>query len=183
MKNWLRSDPRSPPARGVVLYLDFDGVLHPDAAYRGPKRTVRMLKGQLFEWAPCLERMIAPYPELRIVLSTSWVRVFGYDRARDELPLPIRHRVVGATYHSRIHGPTRELRDSWAQLPRGMQIAQDVARRQPAAWLAVDDAVDEFASDQRKCLVPCRSDRGIGDAHAQELLASLLRQQYDAMRG
>ncbi len=164
----------------MVLYLDFDGVLHPDAAYRGPKRTVRMQHGQLFEWAPYLEQVIAPYPTLRIVLSTSWVRVLGYDRARSALPPPLRHRVIGAIYHSRIHGPTRELRDSWSQLPRGMQIAQDVVRRRPGSWLAVDDAVDEFASVHHERLVPCRSDRGLGDAHVQELLSSLLRKQCGA---
>ncbi len=182
MKPRWRSEQHSPLARGVVLYLDFDGVLHPDAAYRGPKCTVRMQRGQLFEWTPCLEGVIAPYPTLRIALSTSWVRVLGYDRARGALPPPLRHRVIGATYHSRIHGPTRELRDSWAQFPRGMQIAEDVARRRPSSWLAVDDAVHEFAAEQRERLVPCRSERGLGDARAQELLASLLTKQYDALQ-
>lgn len=182
MNHRLQREQHASPAGGIVLYLDFDGVLHADAAYRGPRRSVRMQYGQLFEWAPCLEHALAPYPDLRIVLSTSWVRVLGYERALGALMPALRHRVIGATYHSRIHGPTRELRDSWAQIPRGVQIAQDVARRRPAAWLAVDNAVDEFTPAQTEWLVPCCSKRGLSDPHAQERLDLLLGRRYGAQR-
>jgi hypothetical protein len=137
-----------------------------------------MLYGQLFEWAPCLIRAIAPFPDLRIVLSTSWVRVLGYDRSREALSPELARRVIGATYHSRFHGPTRELRDNWAQVPRGLQIAQDVARRGPCSWVAVDDAVQEFTTPQREWLVPCQSDRGLADVEAQARLEHLLKQRY-----
>jgi hypothetical protein len=56
-----------------ILYLDFDGVLHDDAAYCSPDRGMYLdTPGRtLFEWMPILDELLAPYPELRVVLSTS----------------------------------------------------------------------------------------------------------------
>jgi hypothetical protein len=70
------------PARtgGRVLYLDFDGVLHPEDVWRRPGwgPYVASPPGhQLFEHADLLVELLAPYPDLRIVLSTSWVRVLN----------------------------------------------------------------------------------------------------------
>ena len=157
-----------------ILYLDFDGVLHCDAVYRAPGGGIYIEGGTLFEWAHFLEDLLRPYPALRIVLSTSWVRELGYDRARSYLPAAVADRVTGATFHRRIHGPTRELRWHWAQTPRGQQIAEDVARRGAPAWLAVDDAIDEFSPAQTEFLVPCRSDAGLSDVGTRETFALML---------
>ena len=86
-----------------VCYCDFDGVTHDDAVYwsrhggiqmRTPGRT-------LFEWLPVLEELFAPYPDLKIVLSTSWVRVKGFDFAKRQLTPGLQARVIGATFHRR----------------------------------------------------------------------------------
>jgi len=158
----------------MVLYLDFDGVLHRDAVYRAPGRGIYIRDGALFEWAHFLEALLHPWPELRIVLSTSWVRELGYDRARSYLPVALAARVTGATFHRRIHGPTRELRWHWAQTPRGRQIADDIARRGASAWVALDDAVDEFTPAQAEFLVPCRSDAGLSDLATRETFSLML---------
>ncbi|RDJ98531.1 HAD domain-containing protein [Paraburkholderia lacunae] len=122
---------------GLVLYLDFDGVLHPEDVW------VRLNKGpyiasppghELFEHAELLERVLLPYPDVKIVLSTSWVRVYkGVARVARKLPPELRARVVGATYH-RSMDP-----ESFRQTLRGMQIWADVLRRQPVDWIALDD--------------------------------------------
>ncbi|PVX83666.1 HAD domain-containing protein [Paraburkholderia unamae] len=122
---------------GVVLYLDFDGVLHPEDVWRRPGTGpyVASPPGHtLFEHTELLSRCLEPYPELRIVLSTSWVRVFrSVRKVAGRLPLALRMRVVGATFH-------RAMNPAWFRsVPRGMQVWGDVCRRQPAAWIALDD--------------------------------------------
>ena len=62
-----------------ILYLDFDGVLHPaDVRMHvdGPQRPQVYIGGRpsdhpLFEHAPLLERILTPFPDLKIVLATS----------------------------------------------------------------------------------------------------------------
>jgi HAD domain in Swiss Army Knife RNA repair proteins len=75
-----------------------------------------------------------PFPDIRIVLSTSWVEVFNsFTKVTRRLPEALRARVVGSTYHSRMDAAV------FGQVPRGIQIVTDVRRRQPAGWLALDD--------------------------------------------
>ncbi|WP_434666221.1 HAD domain-containing protein [Paraburkholderia sp. A3BS-1L] len=88
----------------------------------------------MFEHAGLLAQCLAPYPALRIVLSTSWVRVFrSVRKVARRLPPELRWRVVGATFHRRMD-------PGWFRsVPRGVQVWGDVCRRRPDAWLALDD--------------------------------------------
>jgi len=151
----------------VVLYLDFDGVLHPDAAYWSPRGVV--LQGHpghaLFEHVPLLESALAPYPDVRIVLSTSWVPDLGFSRARKRLGPQLAQRVIGATFHSRymrrrrdieprsMDGMLLSVRDDYHTLPRGMQVWNDVCRRKPDGWLALDDNDEGWPEEHRHRLV------------------------------
>ena len=159
-----------------TCYLDYDGVLHHENVARGPRRSALMQEPgrSLFEWAPVLVAALQPYPDVTIVLTTSWVRVLGFDRSKAYLPSALRERVVGATFHRREHGPTRDLRESWAQLPRGVQVAQDVGRRRPRTWFAIDDAVEEFSPFQVEWLVACDGTTGLGAPNARERLREMV---------
>lgn len=85
-----------------VLYLDFDGVLHPDAVFMTKKGPTLRAEGSLFMWADLLMEALEEFPHVQIVLSTSWVRHLGFSRARSYLPAPLKTRVIGATWHSSI---------------------------------------------------------------------------------
>lgn len=163
-----------------TCYLDFDGVLHHEAVARAPRRCARMLEAQhtLFEWAPVLVDALRSYPAVTIVLATSWVRVLGYDRTKGYLPPELRARVVGATFHRREHGATRDLRELWAESARGVQLARDIERRQPARWFAIDDAVHEFLPWQKEWLVTCQGSTGLGAPDAQRQLNEMLRRVH-----
>ena len=133
------SFPRPRVVGGQVLYLDYDGTIHPEQVYteRG-KPYVREPQGrQLFEQCDLLTQLLQPYPDVRIVLSTTWVPHYGYRRAANFLPPQLRDRCVGSTFH-------REMGRHWfrQQLSRGEQVRADVARRNPSAWLALDDDVE-----------------------------------------
>lgn len=117
---------------------------------------------------------LAPYPDLRIVLSASWVGELSYDRAREHLPIALAARVIGATFHRREHGHIADLRRLWTQAGRGNQIAADVRRRGVTSWFALDDAVSEFDADQAQWLVPCKSTMGLAAPEAESALREML---------
>lgn len=124
-------------AGGLVLYPDFDGVLHPENVRRRPGSWPYLAgpRGHvLCEHAPLLARCLEPYPALHIVLSTSWVQVYrSVRRAARQLPPALCSRVIGATFHGRMDA-TR-----FQSMARGVQVRGDVCRREPTAWLALDD--------------------------------------------
>ena len=120
----------------LVLYLDFDGVLHHENVYWHPKKAPYIeapAHYALFQHTPLLELLLAPYPDIKIVLSTSWARVHGCTNAAKRLPPSLRARVIGATFHSKMD------RHQFNETPRGMQVWGDVVRRHPKDWIALDD--------------------------------------------
>lgn len=133
----------------VVLYLDYDGVLHHEDVWWHPRRGayIRAPGYELFEHLPLLEAALQPYPDVRIVLSTSWVRVRRFSRAVKRLSPALRECVIGATFHTRMN------RENFEDLPRGVQILNDVKRRQPRDWLALDDDAEGWPATHREHLI------------------------------
>jgi hypothetical protein len=139
----------------MLLYLDVDGVLHCDSVYRAPGRGIYITRGRLFEQAPALETALKPFPQLSIVLSTSWVEAVGYSGTLKRLPVALRLRVVGATYH-RKHTPT------WRMQTRFNQIVADVARRRIGdRWLAIDDDAFGWPDSMRQHLILTKGSIGL----------------------
>jgi len=153
-----------------VLFLDFDGVLHPDSVYLEHRRPVVRGGGSLFMWAPHLLNALAPHPQVQIVLSTSWVRVLGFGRARKALPEQLRTRVIGATWHSRMgkseFGGFRLPTSWWDDATRYQQIAGYVARARLTRWVAIDDNCEGWPAELADQLILTDSNRGISDPAA-----------------
>ena len=154
-----------------ILYLDYDGVGHDEEVYRHPKRGIYIAKPgrRLFEWMPVLVDLLAPHPDVKIVLSTSWVRMLGFDRARSYLPPALQERVIGATFHNR-----HMRKDEFIHLPRGQQIAQDVFRRAPQSWFAIDDDHIGWPEWCRDNLIRTDGARGLSDPFIQYAIATML---------
>lgn len=156
----------------LVLYLDFDGVLHHENVLRHPRRGIYLgapPEFTLFQHAALLEALLQPYPAIRIVLSTSWVRVFGYSRSVKRLPPGLQEKVIGATYHSRMN------EQRFTQLPRGVQVLEDVARREPRDWLAVDDTGDGWPKEHLQRLVLTDERLGLSAPGTAERLSARLQ--------
>jgi hypothetical protein len=115
----------------------------------------------LFENIPILVRLLEPYPDLKIVLSTSWVRELGFTRAREFLPRSLQQRVIGATFHKRY-----VRKEEFAQLARYDQIIADVERRRPARWLAIDDDLEGWPEHALMHIVPMPLGFGLGASAA-----------------
>ena len=163
----------------MILFLDFDGVLHPDAVFRrGGRPTLvhRDPDARLFMWAEHLTDSLMLFPDLRIVLSTSWARWLGFDRARDALTPALRARVIGSTWHSgmaRVEGYSRA-QTWWDSVTRYQQIRRYVDRGGVSDWLAVDDDGHGWSTAERRRLVLTDRERGLGEqATRDELLEKL----------
>lgn len=157
-----------------ILYLDFDGVLHADEVFQDAKGRVYLRgPGQLLEHVPVLIDILAPYPSLRIVLSTSWVRAKGYSWVRRRLPAGLRERVIGSTWHSRFGRDSMEL-EWWQEASRYHQILRDVLRRDPARWIALDDDLEGWPETERARVVPCDPLQGLASIDTQANLAKRL---------
>jgi hypothetical protein len=147
-----------------MLFLDFDGVLHP---VPGCREDI-----ELFAYAPLLEAALEPHPDVRIVLSTSWVEGFGYEVSQECLPESLQQRVIGSTYHSRMK---RDMRPEWhAMLTRYAQIANYVKRHAVTRWLALDDDDTGWPPGQRRNLVRTPGRFGLSYPDAQTELADKL---------
>jgi hypothetical protein len=160
-----------------ILYVDFDGCLHPEEVFRTSKGPLLQTPGhRLFENEPILEAALAPYPELRIVLSTAWLLWRGgYGYAKGQLSHGLQARVIGATFHQRH---TR--RDEFVETPRGLQIWADVQRRCPHAWLALDDDDVHWPPWCRDRLVRTHPTLGIAESSVQAELQQKLRTMFGA---
>lgn len=150
-----------------ILYLDYDGVLHDEHVYYHPRQGIYIKTPgrSLFEWMPVLEDLLAPYPDVAIVLSTSWVRVRSFNYAKKQLSQMLRERVIGATYHRHYMR-----QDDFAALPRGAQIAQDVQRRQTSSWLALDDEYQDWPEWCRDNLIKTNGALGVSDPAVQDAM-------------
>ena len=158
-----------------MLYLDYDGVLHCDDVYYHPRRGVYLNAPpgyELWQHVHLLEGALAPYPEVRIVLSTTWVRAFGYSRARARLPKSLRSRVVGATYHSAMQ------HSAFDAVPRGWQILQDVERRKPRDWLALDNDARDWPEEHLGRLVLTDDREGLAAPGVLEELVRKLQRLH-----
>jgi HAD domain in Swiss Army Knife RNA repair proteins len=152
-----------PKGRGdTILYLDFDGVLHHHnclwSPRIGPYISAAGAANQyvVFQHVPLLVKLLEPFPQVRIVLSTSWVRSYGCHGAAKRLPLSLRERVIGATFHSRMNVY------DFVAMPRGVQILEDVQRRKPKAWFALDDDFEGWPESCLENYIRTHEEDGIG---------------------
>jgi hypothetical protein len=142
-------------AQHSLLFLDFDGVLHP--AHAEPNEHFCNLQR--------VEKVVRDYPALRIVLSTSWQAAYPLAALRSRFALDIRGRIIGGTHNARSVEP-----DS-----RYMQIRTFLVIRgqETTPWVALDDAEHEFPNGCTE-LVWCDPTRGF-DEEAEGRLHSKLR--------
>ena len=136
-----------------VLYLDFDGVLHPaDVRVPVDDRTCARVycrglptNHPLFEHALLLERILQPHPDVKIVLATLWARELGLEYAAQQLPPGLRERVIDTIW-----------RGSLVEYPPGSRydvIQTDADARGLDQWLALDDDLNYWPGDRRHLIV------------------------------
>lgn len=161
----------------LVLFLDFDGVLHPDATYLVRGRPILRADGHLFMWADRLVALLAAYPDVKIVLSTSLARDLGFSRARGYLPFELQRRVVGATWHSSMSRNVDGFKKAvtwWDNVSRYEQIRRWVDRAGIQNWMAIDDQPTGWDAAELNKLVQTDSKIGLSDEEIFGIISKLI---------
>jgi hypothetical protein len=135
-----------------VLFLDFDGVLHPVGG--GVKQFTRL---------PLLEAFLREpaFADASVVVSSTWRELHSLKKLQAFFSEDLRARVVGVTpvpdeYDSE-HERYEEIR-AWLEANPGV-----------AAWAALDDGVDGFPAHHRKRVVFTDPALGLQDADIEAL--------------
>ena len=176
----------------MIIFLDFDGVLHPDAVVKPAKKPIALCApGQLMMHSPILESILNPF-DVSIVLSTSWVRSLGFSKTLKKMSPSLAGRVIGATWHSDMVDKTvypyssgKYTADPFNHWSRFQQIEHYVVRNNVDNWLAIDDLhsgqeIEKWPLDMRDHLLLTDAANGIGCAEVQKQLINKLNFMADA---
>ena len=144
----------------MILFLDFDGVLHP----WDPK--IQLNEKQMFSLKPLLENTLRSFPDVEIVITSSWRQKYSLEKLRRLFSPEFASRIIGVT------PPTR--RDERGRYPngcRGQEILQWLYqnRRNVDQWLALDDLEWMFEPSLRNRLILCDSATGLTEQKINEL--------------
>lgn len=120
-----------------TLFVDYDGTLHAGHALIDEAGQITLDSGRpLFEFAPLLVEMLAPYPSVEIVLTTSWLDTLPEDKVIVYLPPELARRVVDTT---------KNIKPRLSYLQNGSGRTDVITcyafGKHLKTWLAIDDSV------------------------------------------
>ena len=129
-----------------LLFLDFDGVLHPTHfAGEDPFNRVHLLEESLAG------------SDLGIVISSSWRFTHSFEKLQKLLPSSISNLVIGVTGAPVI-----------GKHPRYQEIQTFLQSHGGSHWRALDDSYWEFPTPCPE-LIRCNPNTGISEKQVQEL--------------
>jgi hypothetical protein len=133
----------------MILFLDFDGVLHPEPCF----------KREYFCHLPLVEQILREFPWVELVISSAWRLTYKYEREsvpqmRKHFSPDIAARVVGVTpdhrYRERADAP-----DGLGESLGEWECQAWLQENRPAGtpWLALDDRPQWFTPDCANLLI------------------------------
>jgi hypothetical protein len=151
----------------MILFLDFDGVLHP----------VGSMAKQYFSKLPLLERFLRDEASgWQVVISSSWREYYSRQQLLEIFSPDLRLRIIGSTP---VDGD-RSLHATWGAqaslYPREIQIRHFLAQRGLNAdrWVALDDKKEWFRDlEANDRLVLCSPEIGLSERDLQRLRSKL----------
>ncbi len=141
--------------RKVIIFLDFDGVLHPVLCQ--PEKI--FCRKQIFEDA------IRELKEVEIVISSSWRHQYEFEELLNFFSVDIQKLITGCT---------RSVDDSKA--PNRFEEIMDYLIHNKITdrpWIAIDDSRNEFPEFCLN-LVLCNRHKGFSDENRNKMLEILI---------
>jgi hypothetical protein len=134
-----------PPSGRRVLFLDFDGVLHPGPPPLGPGGDQPTIVTKHFGWLPTLLRTLTPFPDVKVVVHSTW-RLCYDESELWEILSELGGRYLGAT-------PAGE---RYASILQWLEANPDVT-----SYRILDDEPDEFPQPLPEQLIVCDPTQGV----------------------
>lgn len=146
-----------------VLFLDFDGVLHPISAMRWfemrlPLETT-IQRARLFRWTWILAEILDPYPDVQIIVHSSW-RLLKTDFDLKGFLGPLENRFAGSTPRAQ----------------RWESVEWVVQQNLLSDYRILDDHAEEFPSGLNELIV-CDSELGVYDEAVRRQVREWLNRQ------
>lgn len=146
----------------MILFLDFDGVLHPQYEDQPVPADVA------FCHLPQFEAVMREFPAVEIVISSTWREQFSLANLRSRFSPDIEIRIIGTTLLPKDQvAPRLVERCEWE-----IVTWLTVQGRSNEPWIALDDAAWQF-KHHRNHLVGCTGYVGL-DANAELRLRAAL---------
>jgi len=144
----------------AVLFLDFDGVLHPDGEAALDENFRLLPNANLFCWLKILNEILEPHPDVQIVVSSDWRRLFD-DENLVRLLGPLGGRFAGVV--------------ETLESPRSQEILGEAARRSIERWVALDDHASVHEAAKEDCrFIACDPRLGVSNPETQKALSKRL---------
>lgn len=150
----------------MILFLDLDGVLHPQ--YDGEPTP----EDVVFCHLPRFEAILRDYPDVEIVISSAWRHQFTIEQLRARFSPDVAARITDMT-------PQIEHFDGQylpAQREGEILAWISASGREDEPWVALDDAVWQFHR-HRDRVVACLWYVGLDDAAEVKLRSALASDQ------
>jgi hypothetical protein len=142
------------------IYLNFDGVLHPDHLLyeQGCAPTLLTSEHSALEYTGFLADALESHVDAAIVLNTWWTFYIGFDDCLELLPPTLAARVIGSTVQ---HA------SSYDQIPvRYREVERYIASRRHQAFLIVDHANARYSRDLNPYLLLLDPSEGLSNPTA-----------------
>ena len=147
----------------MILFLDFDGVLHP----------VGSTENQYFSRLPLLEKFLRDQaPCWQVVISSSWREYFTLQQLIDRFSPDLRNRIIGSTPADDDHSLHMTWGAQASLYPREIQIRHFLAQRglHGEDWVALDDMKGWFRNAETSDhLVLCNPSMGLTEDDLEQL--------------
>ena len=147
----------------LLLFLDFDGVLHTHFEIDEVTGNAITYHDPNFVHVPLLVELLWSHlTYIEVVVSSTWGRKRSLDELRALLPAELAGRVVDAVHHrlprlEHFNAGDNHLDSCWAEIARYLERTRpDISDR----WLAIDDDDYGWPSAQRHNLAHCNRDLG-----------------------
>ena len=146
----------------MILFLDFDGVLHPQ--YEGQPVPVDVA----FCHLPRFEAVMRDFLEVEIVISSTWREQFSLDQLRARFSADIAVRITGTTLLQHQAEPPRLVEQREWEIVAWLEAQGRIDE----PWIALDDATWQF-KHYRAHVVACTAYLGLDNSAETRLKSAL----------
>jgi hypothetical protein len=154
-----------------VLFLDIDGVLHPDSC--DPERQFCFVHN----FCETL-KLAAPHRDVPIVISSTWRMDFTIDAMRAHFPVAMNHQIVGVTPDLDVIWESSEDRNRQSEIEAWMQDESP-----DGDWLAIDDRSSFFRVGCPKLFLVPQNPPGRGAGIDNEVNETFKRRLIEFLSG